>query len=84
MSTPAPRTRLQFLRPFTTRVFNRFSRLFAGHLPGFAIVEHTGRRSGTHYRTPMNVFTLWPMAFMVWCDLWQCSAQSPGSSAVNS
>ena len=24
------------------------------------------------------------MAFMVWCDLWQCSAQSPGSSATNS
>src|SRR3990167_2456267 len=24
------------------------------------------------------------MAFMVWCDLWQWIAQSPGSSALNS
>jgi hypothetical protein len=26
----------------------------------------------------------WPIAFMVWCGLWQCSAQSPGASATNS
>jgi deazaflavin-dependent oxidoreductase (nitroreductase family) len=35
---------------------NRVSRLVAGRLPGFGIVVHTGRRSGTAYRTPVNVF----------------------------
>jgi deazaflavin-dependent oxidoreductase (nitroreductase family) len=52
----ARRTRLQFLRPFTTKVFNRFSRSFAGHLPGFGILGYRGRKSGVAYRTPMNVF----------------------------
>jgi deazaflavin-dependent oxidoreductase (nitroreductase family) len=52
----APRTRLAFLRPFTTRVFNRFSRLFAGRLPGFGLLVYRGRTSGREYRTPMNVF----------------------------
>lgn len=44
------------MRPFTTAVVNRFTRLFAGHLPGFAIVDYRGRKSGKRYRTPMNVF----------------------------
>jgi deazaflavin-dependent oxidoreductase (nitroreductase family) len=52
----APRTRLQFLRPFTTKVFNRVSRLFAGWLPGFGLLLYRGRKSGREYRTPMNVF----------------------------
>jgi deazaflavin-dependent oxidoreductase (nitroreductase family) len=55
-ATMAPRTRLQFLRPFTTKVFNRLSRPFAGWLPGFGILVYRGRRSGNAYRTPMNVF----------------------------
>ena len=52
----ATRTRLQFLRPFTTHVFNRVSRLFAGWLPGFGLLLYRGRKSGKAYRTPMNVF----------------------------
>jgi deazaflavin-dependent oxidoreductase (nitroreductase family) len=28
----------------------------AGHLPGFAILRHVGRRSGRAYRTPVNTF----------------------------
>lgn len=52
----AQRTRLQFLRPFTTNVLNRVSRRFAGHLPGFGILGYRGRKSGASYRTPMNVF----------------------------
>ncbi len=52
----AARTRLQFIRPFTTHVFNRFSRLFAGRLPGFGILRYRGRKTGKVYRTPMNVF----------------------------
>ena len=56
--TPAPRrpTRLAFLRPYTTRYFNRFSRHFVHRLPGFAILGYRGRTSGKAYRTPINVF----------------------------
>jgi deazaflavin-dependent oxidoreductase (nitroreductase family) len=54
--TTAPRTRLRWIRPFTTHVFNRFSRRFAGRLPGFAILINKGRRSGKTYETPINVF----------------------------
>ena len=52
----APRTRLQFLRPFTTRFFNPLSRLVVGWLPGFGLLRYRGRKSGKEYRTPMNVF----------------------------
>ena len=52
----ATRTRLQFLQPFTTNVFNRLSRRFAGWLPGFGLLLYRGRTSGKAYRTPMNVF----------------------------
>jgi deazaflavin-dependent oxidoreductase (nitroreductase family) len=47
---------MAFIRPFTTYVFNPFSRLVAGHLPLFGIVRHRGRRSGQLYRAPVNVF----------------------------
>lgn len=51
-----PTPRMRFLRPFTTRVLNPLTRLVAGRLPGFAIVIHLGRKSGTVYRAPVNVF----------------------------
>lgn len=35
---------------------NRVTGRFAGHLPGFGIVVHRGRRSGRSFRTPVNVF----------------------------
>jgi deazaflavin-dependent oxidoreductase (nitroreductase family) len=54
MTAAPPRTR--FLRPFTTRVINPVTRLFAGRVPGFAILTHVGRTSGKTYRTPINVF----------------------------
>jgi deazaflavin-dependent oxidoreductase (nitroreductase family) len=54
MTAAPPRTR--FLRPFTTRVINPITRLFAGRMPGFAILTHVGRTSGKTYRTPINVF----------------------------
>jgi deazaflavin-dependent oxidoreductase (nitroreductase family) len=53
--TPPP-TRMQFMRPFTTRFVNPVTRRFARWLPGFGIIRYRGRRSGTVYRTPMNVF----------------------------
>lgn len=51
-----PRTRLEFMRPFTTRVVNPVTRLVAGRLPWFAIVHQRGRRTGRRHDTPMNVF----------------------------
>jgi len=41
---------------FNKRVTNRITGPFAAWLPGFAVVTHVGRRSGTVYRTPVNVF----------------------------
>lgn len=53
---PAPPTRMRFIRPFTTHIFNRVSRRFAGRLPWFGILTYPGRKSGRTYRTPLNVF----------------------------
>ena len=36
-------TRMTFLRPFTTHLFNPISRRFADRLPGFAILSYVGR-----------------------------------------
>ena len=43
---------------FNNRVTNRITGPVAGHLPGFGIVIHTGRKSGREYRTPVNVFAI--------------------------
>ena len=51
-----PRTRLEFMRPFTTRMVNPVTRLVAGRLPWFAILHQRGRRTGRRYDTPLNVF----------------------------
>ena len=45
-----------WLRGFNRSVTNRVTGSFAGKLPGFAILTHTGRRSGRAYRTPVNLF----------------------------
>ena len=37
-------------------ITNRVTKPLAGRLPGFAVVTHTGRRSGRRYRTPVNLF----------------------------
>jgi deazaflavin-dependent oxidoreductase (nitroreductase family) len=44
------------LARFNRVVTNRLTRPFAAFLPGFAVVVHTGRRSGREYRTPVNAF----------------------------
>ena len=41
---------------FNRHATNRVTGHIAGWLPGFAIVVHTGRRSGRIYRTPVNAF----------------------------
>jgi hypothetical protein len=42
MTTPIPPPRTRFIRPFTTHILNRFTRLFVHRLPGFAIISHRG------------------------------------------
>jgi deazaflavin-dependent oxidoreductase (nitroreductase family) len=49
-------TRLQGLRPFAIRFVNPITRLVAGWLPGFGILQYRGRKTGRAYRTPMNLF----------------------------
>jgi deazaflavin-dependent oxidoreductase (nitroreductase family) len=44
------------MQPFTTRFVNPVTRLVAGWLPWFGILEYRGRKTGMAYRTPMNVF----------------------------
>lgn len=46
----------QWLARFNRHATNRVTRHFAGWMPGFGILIHTGRRSGKLYRTPINVF----------------------------
>jgi deazaflavin-dependent oxidoreductase (nitroreductase family) len=38
------------------KVTNPILMPLARRLPGFAVVTHVGRRSGTEYRTPVNLF----------------------------
>jgi deazaflavin-dependent oxidoreductase (nitroreductase family) len=49
---PLPRSVGRFNRLVT----NHVSRPVAGHVPGFGVVVHAGRKSGRQYRTPVNVF----------------------------
>jgi deazaflavin-dependent oxidoreductase (nitroreductase family) len=49
---PLPRAVARFNLVATNRVVG----LVAGRLPGFAIVEHIGRRSGQARSTPVNLF----------------------------
>ncbi|QLL08205.1 nitroreductase family deazaflavin-dependent oxidoreductase [Mycobacterium vicinigordonae] len=46
----------QWLARFNRHVTNPIQRLWAGRAPGYAIIEHVGRRSGKPYRTPVNAF----------------------------
>lgn len=46
----------RLLARINRRVVNPIQRRYAGVIPGHGIVEHTGRRSGRSYRTPVLVF----------------------------
>ncbi|HKE76405.1 MAG TPA: nitroreductase family deazaflavin-dependent oxidoreductase [Acidimicrobiales bacterium] len=48
---PLPDSVARFNKAVTNQVTGRF----ADRLPGFGIVVHKGRRSGTEYRTPVNL-----------------------------
>lgn len=49
---------------FNRRITNPIQRMWADKLPGFALVVHTGRKSGRTYRTPVNAFSV-PGGFAV-------------------
>ncbi|GAB2648129.1 nitroreductase family deazaflavin-dependent oxidoreductase [Prescottella soli] len=51
---PLPRSLARANRAGLNRAVVRI----AGHLPGFAVVDHRGRRSGRRYRTPVNAFRI--------------------------
>lgn len=46
----------KWLARFNRVATNRAARLVAGRVPGLGMVVHEGRKSGTTYRTPVNVF----------------------------
>jgi deazaflavin-dependent oxidoreductase (nitroreductase family) len=45
-----------WLARFNRRVTNRVARPIVGHLPGYGVLVHEGRRTGRTYRTPINLF----------------------------
>jgi deazaflavin-dependent oxidoreductase (nitroreductase family) len=49
---------------FNKRVTNRVQLRWAHVLPGYGILEHTGRKSGRAFRTPVNVFAT-PGGFVI-------------------
>jgi deazaflavin-dependent oxidoreductase (nitroreductase family) len=49
---PLPKALARFNRVVTNRLLGPF----AARLPGFAIVNHIGRRSGREYCNPVNLF----------------------------
>ena len=54
MFVPRP----HFVARFNKRVTNRFLEPVARRARGFAVVHHSGRRSGSAYKTPVNLFEL--------------------------
>ena len=61
----------EWLANFNRQGTNRVTSLIAGWAPGFAIVQHRGRRSGRTYRTPVNAFPIrggWVIALTYGAD----------------
>jgi deazaflavin-dependent oxidoreductase (nitroreductase family) len=56
MGQPASNPTLRPVRLFAIRFVNPVTRLFAGWMPGFAMLTYRGRTSGRIYGTPINVF----------------------------
>ncbi len=50
---------------FNKRVTNRFLEPVARRARGFAVVRHSGRRTGSAYTTPVNLFELGPSSIVV-------------------
>src|SRR5579859_602012 len=54
----------RWVAAFNRRATNRLTLPLAPHLPTFGVVVHTGRTTGRHFRTPVNVFAR-PDGFVV-------------------
>jgi deazaflavin-dependent oxidoreductase (nitroreductase family) len=68
---------------FNSHVTNRVSRPLAGHLPGFAVVTHVGRRSGRIYQTPVNMFRRYVFALTYGADSqWVKNVMAAGGCEV--
>ncbi len=62
---PLSRRVAKFNKGFT----NRVTRHIAGWAPGFALLDHVGRRSGRQYETPVNVFAAGNCVLRIHCHL---------------
>src|ERR1700756_4321232 len=58
------RFRKRWVAAFNLFFTNRITSRFAARLLGFGILTHVGRKSGTVYRTPVNVFRA-PQGFLI-------------------
>jgi deazaflavin-dependent oxidoreductase (nitroreductase family) len=58
------RFRKRWVAAFNLAVTNRITNRFADRSPGFGILTHVGRKSGSVYRTPINVFRA-PEGFLI-------------------
>src|ERR1700730_2264660 len=58
------RFRKRWVAAFNLAVTNQITSRFAARLPGFGILTHLGRKSGTLYHTPVNVFQA-PEGFLI-------------------
>ncbi|WP_433561414.1 nitroreductase family deazaflavin-dependent oxidoreductase [Nocardia sp. CA-151230] len=56
MPTTEPNMFPAWLDRLQVRYMNPVVRPLAPYLPGFAVIEHRGRRSGRAYSTPVNAF----------------------------
>jgi deazaflavin-dependent oxidoreductase (nitroreductase family) len=58
-STPERTKPVKFSRGYARwnrAVTNKAVRLWAGWVPAMGLLTHVGRKSGKHYRTPLNIF----------------------------
>ena len=65
--TAAPlllRLRPRWVAAFNLKVTNRLTAPFVTWLPGFGVITHVGRKSGSLFRTPVNVFRI-PGGFLI-------------------
>ncbi|MFI5715460.1 nitroreductase family deazaflavin-dependent oxidoreductase [Nocardia sp. NPDC051750] len=56
IASAAGQRRMRALARFNRYVTNPVQRLWAPYLPYVAVLEHTGRKSGNSYRTPVLAF----------------------------
>lgn len=56
---------MRVIARFNNQVTNHVVRLWAGHAPHMAVIDHVGRKSGQRYKTPVMVFVSGPTLWVV-------------------